>query len=83
MYDLELLVLDELINGFDFIGIVEMRKFIRDLSVEYGKIIFIFSYIFLEILLLVDDIGIIDYGVFLEESSMSELEKKNSKYILL
>lgn len=30
-----------------------------------------------------DDIGIIDHGVLLEESSMSELEKKNSKYILL
>ena len=33
--------------------------------------------------MLADDIGIIDHGVLLEESSMEELAKKNSKYILL
>lgn len=32
---------------------------------------------------LADDIGIIDHGVLLEENSMNELQKKNSKYILL
>ena len=36
-----------------------------------------------EIALLADDIGIIDHGKLLEESSMEELERKNSKYILL
>lgn len=36
-----------------------------------------------EISLLADDIGIIDHGVLLEESSMDELEKKNRKYIQL
>lgn len=29
------------------------------------------------------NIGIIDHGVLLEESSMDELQRKNSKYILL
>ena len=33
--------------------------------------------------MLADDIGIIDHGVMLEESSMEELVKKNRKYILL
>ena len=33
--------------------------------------------------MLADDIGIIDHGVLMEESSMDELEKKNSKYISL
>ena len=33
--------------------------------------------------LLADDIGIIDHGILLEESSMDELQRKNSKYILL
>ncbi|HBG8469963.1 TPA: ABC transporter ATP-binding protein [Clostridioides difficile] len=83
LHDPELLILDEPINGLDPIGIAEMRKFIRDLSVEHGKTILISSHILSEISLLADDIGIIDHGVLLEESSMSELEKKNSKYILL
>lgn len=53
------------------------------LSVERGKTILISSHILSEIQLLADDIGIIDHGVLLEESSMGELEKKNSKYIML
>ena len=45
---------------------------------------FLFPVIFCpEIALLADDIGIIDHGVLLEENSMNELQKKNSKYILL
>nr|WP_313240048.1 ATP-binding cassette domain-containing protein [Clostridioides difficile] len=74
LHDPELLVLDEPTNGLDPIGIAEMRKFIRDLSVEHGKTILISSHILSEISLLADDIGIIDHGVLLEESSMSELE---------
>ncbi len=76
LHDPELLVLDEPTNGLDPIGIAEMRKFIRDLSVEHGKTILISSHILSEISLLADDIGIIDHGVLLEESSMSELERK-------
>jgi bacitracin transport system ATP-binding protein len=41
------------------------------------------SHILSEIALLADDIGIIDHGVLLEENTMSALEKKNRKYILL
>ena len=83
LHDPELLILDEPTNGLDPIGIAEVRDFIKDLSVERGKTILISSHILSEIQLLADDIGIIDHGVLLEESSMSELEKKNSKYILL
>ena len=50
---------------------------------ERGKTILISSHILSEIALLADDIGIIDHGVLLEENSMNELQKKNSKYILL
>ena len=60
-----------------------IRGYIKKLSVEHGKTILISSHILSEISLLADDIGIIDNGVLLEESSMSELEKRNSKYILL
>lgn len=83
LHDPELLILDEPTNGLDPIGISEVRAFIKKLSVEHGKTILISSHILSEIALLADDIGIIDHGVLLEESSMSELEKKNSKYIQL
>ena len=61
----------------------EVRNFIKDLSVDRGKTILISSHILSEIALLADDIGIIDHGVLLEESSMEDLEKKNRKYIQL
>lgn len=83
LHDPELLILDEPTNGLDPIGIAQMREFIKNLSIECGKTILISSHILSEIALLADDIGIIDQGVLLEESSMAELEKKNSKYILL
>ncbi len=81
MHDPELLILDEPINGLDPIGIAEVRKFIRALCNEQGKTILISSHILSEISLLADDIGIIDHGVLLEEESLAELEKKNSRYI--
>ena len=45
--------------------------------------ILISSHILSEISLLADDIGVIDDGVLLEESSMEELGKKNRSYIML
>ena len=83
LHDPELLILDEPTNGLDPIGIAEVRNFIKDLSTEHGKTILISSHILSEIELLADDIGIIDHGIILEESSMDELQRKNSKYILL
>ena len=83
LHDPELLILDEPTNGLDPIGIAKMREFIKRLSVEYGKTILISSHILSEIALLADDIGIIDHGVLLEESSMEALERKSGQYILL
>ena len=83
LHDPELLILDEPTNGLDPIGIAEVRNFIKDLSTEHGKTILISSHILSEIELLADDIGIIDHGILLGESSMDELQRKNSKYILL
>ena len=83
MHNPELLILDEPINGLDPIGIAEVRSFIRQLCDERGKTILISSHILSEISMLADDIGIIDHGILLEESSMDELQRKNSKYILL
>lgn len=81
MHDPEILILDEPINGLDPIGIIEVRKFIRDLCDVKGKTVLISSHILSEIALLADDIGIIDNGVLLEETSLEELEQKNKKYI--
>lgn len=81
LHDPELLILDEPINGLDPIGIVEVRDFIKRLSAEQDKTILISSHILSEMALLADDIGIIDHGVLLEEESLEELQRKNSKYI--
>lgn len=83
LHDPELLILDEPTNGLDPIGIAEVRDFIKNLSATQGKTILISSHILSEIELLADDIGIIDHGVLLEESSMEELKKKSGRYILL
>lgn len=83
LHDPELLILDEPTNGLDPIGIAEVRNFLKELSQDRGKTILISSHILSEMQLLADDIGIIDHGVLLEESSMEELQKKNSRYILL
>ncbi len=83
LHDPELLILDEPTNGLDPIGIAEVREFIKNLSTKHGKTILISSHILAEISMLADDIGIIDHGVLLEESSLEELKKRNSKYILL
>lgn len=83
LHDPELLILDEPTNGLDPVGIAAVRDFIKKLSVEHGKTILISSHILSEIALLADDIGILDKGFLLEESSMKELEKRNSRYIRL
>lgn len=83
LHDPELLILDEPTNGLDPIGIAEIRNFLKELSQDRGKTILISSHILSEMQLLADDIGIIDHGVLLEENSMEELQKKNSRYILL
>ncbi len=82
MHDPELLILDEPINGLDPIGIVEIREFLEKLCKERGKTIIISSHILSEIDLIADDIGIINNGYLIEESSVQKLRDKNQKYIL-
>jgi bacitracin transport system ATP-binding protein len=79
--DPELLILDEPTNGLDPIGIAEVRSYLRGLCGNYGKTVLISSHILSEIALMADDVGIIHEGVLLEESPLSELEKRNEKYI--
>lgn len=83
LHDPELLILDEPTNGLDPIGIAEVRNFVRSLCEERGKTVLISSHILSEISMLADDIGIINNGVLLVESSMEELRKKNRRFIQL
>ncbi len=81
MHNPDILVLDEPTNGLDPIGISEMRAFIKNLCEKQGKTILISSHILQEIEMLADDIGIIDQGKLIEESSKEELSIKREKYI--
>ncbi len=82
-HDPELLILDEPTNGLDPIGIAGIRDYLKKLAVEREKTILISSHILSEITLLADDIGIIDRGVLLEEAPLSELTKRDRRYIEL
>ena len=83
MHNPDILILDEPTNGLDPIGISEMRAFIKNLCEKQGKTILISSHILQEIEMLADDIGIIDKGKLIEESSKEELSIKREKYIKL
>ena len=82
-HDPDLLILDEPTNGLDPIGIAGIRDHLKKLVVEREKTILISSHILSEITLLADDIGIIDRGVLLEEAPLSELTKRDRRYIEL
>ena len=81
MNDPEILILDEPTNGLDPIGIAEMRKIIKDLSVRQGKTILISSHQLSEMEQLVDNIGIIHNGVLLKECCMNDIASVNRKHI--
>lgn len=79
----DILILDEPTNGLDPIGILEVRKLIKNLSEEYGKTILISSHQLSEMEQLVDYIGIIHEGNLLEECSYQALREREHPYIRL
>ncbi|MEG2013642.1 MAG: ATP-binding cassette domain-containing protein [Anaerovoracaceae bacterium] len=81
MHEPELLILDEPINGLDPIGISEIRSFLSKLSHENGTTIFISSHVLSEIEQIADVIGVMNEGHLVEEVNISELHKRNRKYI--
>lgn len=81
--DPELLILDEPTNGLDPIGIAAVRQLLRELSAGAGKAVLISSHQLAEMEQLVDDIGILQQGVLLEESDYHALTQKSGQYIYL
>ena len=81
MHNPEILILDELINGLDPMGIKEIRKLLKDLSEVYGTTILISSHILSEIEAIADVIGVMDGGLLIEEVSMNQLHEKLNKHV--
>jgi ABC-2 type transport system ATP-binding protein len=74
--DPSLLILDEPTNGLDPSGIVEIRELLKQLNQQRGLTIIISSHLLGEIEKLVTDVGIINKGKMLFESSLTELMKR-------
>ena len=72
----EVLVLDEPINGLDPKGVMEIRELLLMLK-KQGITILISSHIIAEIEKIVDTIGIIHNGVFVEELTMEQVKSNN------
>jgi ABC-2 type transport system ATP-binding protein len=79
----DFLVLDELVNGLDPQGIVEIRELILKLNRERKITVLISSHILDELSRLATHFGFIDNGSMLKEISVSELEKSCRKCIRL
>ena len=61
--------------------IVEIRSFLSELSHNHGITIFISSHVLSEIEQIADIIGVMHEGHLVEEVNISELHKRNRKYI--
>jgi ABC-2 type transport system ATP-binding protein len=71
--DPDLVILDEPTNGFDPVGLVEMRTMIRDLVDRDGKTVFLSSHLLGEVEQLCDRVAIIDEGRLMREGRIAEL----------
>lgn len=80
LHEPEVLILDEPTNGLDPMGIVEIRNILISLCKEFNKTILISSHILSEIEKIADDIGFIEKGKVMEESSMEDIRNKCGKY---
>ena len=69
----KLIFLDEPTNGLDPHGIRGVRNLIRDLSENFGVTIFLSSHLLAEVEQVCDHVAIIDKGIKICESSISDL----------
>lgn len=71
--DPDLVILDEPTNGLDPAGIVEIRKFIRALTDEQGKTVFLSSHLLTEVEQVCDRVAIINHGSIIKQGTVNEL----------
>lgn len=79
----ELLLLDEPINGLDPAGIVEIRKFLKELVSVHNTTIFLSSHILSEIAQVATRIGIVNNGQLIKEINTSDLEHQIIKKLII
>ncbi len=79
----KLIILDEPANGLDPAGIVEIRDFLLDLTLNQGTTIFMSSHILAEVTRLSKRIGIIHKGRLLQELDINELKKNRRRRLIL
>jgi ABC-2 type transport system ATP-binding protein len=72
MGDPGLVVLDEPTNGLDPAGMVDMRRLIVDLA-RGGQTVLLSSHLLDEVQAICDRVGVINNGVLLKESTVSDL----------
>ena len=72
MGDPDLVVLDEPTNGLDPAGMVDMRRLIVDLA-RGGQTVLLSSHLLDEVQEICDRVGVINNGVLLKESTVSDL----------
>lgn len=79
----ELLILDEPINALDPDGIKKMRELFIYLKKEYGMTLIVSSHILSEMDQLADDIGILNHGTIVKETSLAEIHEENKDSIII
>lgn len=77
----EILILDELTNGLDPVGISHIREIILKLNKERNTTVLICSHILSEIEQMATKIGVINHGILIEEVLYKELQEKNKTYL--
>lgn len=79
----ELLLLDEPANGLDPAGIVEIRDLLVNLAHQKGVTVFMSSHILGEVSRMADRIGIIHQGRLLQELSITELDRRRRRNLII
>ena len=77
----KLLILDEPTNGLDPLGIKNFRIFLKNLIKEEHLTVIISSHILSELELLVTNVGIINNGILLKETSIKDIQNECLEHI--
>lgn len=79
--DPELLVLDEPVNGLDPLGVVEVRRLVRELAAERGMTVLISSHNLPELFQTATDYLIVEAGEVRMTLTLEELEAQTQQYL--